>query len=184
MKYPIRPRQLKKRLPRPITILTPHEFQALLTNATPEPLPAIVLGGFCGLRPAEIYSLNWSAIDFANKAVHVEGGLKSHHHRRLVPLPDAAGAWLAPIAQHSGPVINSPSQAAFFAATAPVWTAAGIKRQPNILRLSLISYLLAATNDIHTTASEVGISSTTLETHFLKQISTEDAAAWFGIFPS
>ena len=148
----------------------------------PKLLPAIVLVGFCGLRSGEILSLDWSSIDFVNMTVVIEGGMKTFH-RRVVPLPDAAAAWLTPIAKDSGRVVHHRSLRTLFSATDQVWKSSGVKRSPNILRLSMMSYRFAATDNASKTASELGTSPQLLEIHHLKSISNRDAEAWFGIFP-
>ena len=168
-----------KRTPRRINILKPHEFQALLTHATPEVLPAIVLGGFCGLRPSEILDLDWSAIDFEVKKVTVSSEKTSRS--RVIPIPKAATAWLVPIAKDAGPII--PSHTAYSTAAGKTWKAAGVKRQTNSLRTSAGSYMFAAARNALIAASEIGISLQHLETQLKDSISKEDINAWFNIYP-
>ena len=182
MKQPVHlPRPMKRPLRR-ICILKPSEFQALLNSATPETLPAIVLAGFCGLRTGEILDLDWSDIEPDKKTVFINCNTKLSRSR-VAPLPEAAIAWLASIAKDSGPVVNYRSQNDFYRATDPVWKSAGVKRTPNLLRLSMMSYLFAATNNPSRTARELGISPELLERHLPKSISTDDIEAWFSIFP-
>jgi len=170
-----------KRTPQSITILQPQEFKALLINATLEVLPVIVLGGFCGLRSSEILSLDWSAIHFDRKMMAVEGGIKTFH-RRVVPLPDAAAAWLMPIAKDSGRVVPYRSQTMFLFATKQVWKAAGVKWRTNNLRCSAGSYMFAMCGNAKQTATELGNSAPIVE-HLGQFVSREDAEKWFGIFP-
>jgi integrase len=51
-------------------ILTPEEFARLLEGATPETLPYWLLGGFAGLRRAEVERLEWKDIHFDLKKYH------------------------------------------------------------------------------------------------------------------
>ena len=89
-----------------IGILKPDEFARTLEAASSKTLPAFVLGGFCGMRQAEICRLDWSAIDFDRKLITVNASIAKTSRRRLVPLHEAAAAWLKPIAKKSGRVIE------------------------------------------------------------------------------
>lgn len=131
----------------------------------------------------EILGLDWSAIDLDKKTVFIKCDTKLVRRRRVAPLPEAAIAWLAWIAKDTGPVVNYRSQYDFYRATEPVWKSAGVKRTPNALRLSMISYLFAAANKNSKTASELGTSPKLLEGDLPRSISAEDIQAWFSIFP-
>jgi len=166
-----------------IRILKPSEFQALLKTATPDLLPAVALAGFCGLRTMEILGLDWADIDLEKRTVLINCDAQLVRRRRVAPLPEAAIAWLASIAKDSGPVVHNNSRKDFCRETDAVWKSAGVKRSPNILRFSVMSYLFAATNNPSRTARELRTSPEFLERHLLKSISTEDIEAWFSIFP-
>ena len=47
-----------------IGILTPAEFARLLESASDETLPYWTLGGFTGLRTAELERLDWAEVHF------------------------------------------------------------------------------------------------------------------------
>ncbi len=74
-----------KTKPPVIGILTPDEFAAVLKVATRKTLPAYVLGGFCGIRQAEICRLDWSAIKFERNLITVNASIAKTSRRRLPP---------------------------------------------------------------------------------------------------
>lgn len=172
-----------KNKPSVIGILTPPEFAAALKFATRKTLPAFVLGGFCGMRQAEICRLDWSAIDFNRKLITVNASIAKTSRRRLVPLHDAAAAWLAPIAKASGRVIEYSSPINLSIMMRPVWKAAKAKNTQNCLRHSGASYRLAATGNAPQTALELGTSVQMLMQHYRELVTKEDAQTWFAIFP-
>lgn len=173
-----------KKKPSVIGILTPTEFAAVLKLATRKTLPAFVLGGFCGMRQAEICRLDWSAIDFNRKLITVNASIAKTSRRRLVPLHDAAAAWLALIAKASGRVIEYSSPINLSIMMRPVWRAANAKNTQNCLRHSGASYWLAATGNAPQTALDLGTSVQMLMQHYRELVTKEDAATWFAIFPA
>jgi len=166
-----------------IGIITPEEFAKTLAVATRKTLPAFVLGGFCGVRQAEICRLDWSAVSFSRKLITINAGIAKTSRRRLVPLHDAAAAWLAPVAKDDGPVIEYSSTVNLSIMMRSVWKAAGVKNTQNCLRHSGASYRLADTGDAPRTALELGTSVQMLMQHYRELVTEEDAEKWFAIFP-
>lgn len=164
-------------------ILKPREFEALLRNATPQTLPAFVLGGFCGLRQSEICRIDWPAINFKRKYITVNASITKTARRRLVPLHDAAAAWLAPVAKESGRVIEYSSAINLCIMMRPVWKKAGVKPTQNCLRHSAASYALAVTGNAAQTALDLGTSVQMLMQNYRELVTKEDAEVWFSIFP-
>jgi integrase len=77
-------------------ILTVSEVQALLEAATPEFLPAIVLGLFAGLRPeSEVWRLKWEDIDMDERLIDVAHSKNTAGHR-YVRIEDNLAEWLLP----------------------------------------------------------------------------------------
>lgn len=173
-----------KTKPPVIGILTPEQFSKVLRVATRKTLPAFVLGGFSGMRQAEICRLDWSAIDFERKYITVNADIAKTARRRLVPLHDAAAAWLEPIAKLSGLVIEYSSPVNLSIMMRPVWKAAGIKNTQNCLRHSGATYGLAATGNAAQTALDLGTSVQMLMQHYRELVTKEDAETWFAIFPA
>ena len=167
-----------------IGILKPDEFERTLKAATRKTLPAFVLGGFCGMRQAEICRLDWSAIELDRKLITVNAAIAKTSRRRLVPLHDAAAARQAPIAKSTGPVIEYSSPINLSEMMRSVWKAAKAKNTQNCLRHSGASYRLAATGNAPETALELGTSVQMLMQHYRELVTKEDAKRWFSIFPS
>ncbi|MEO6848272.1 MAG: tyrosine-type recombinase/integrase, partial [Chthoniobacterales bacterium] len=166
-----------------IGILQPDEFGRTLRAASPKTLPAFVLGGFCGIRQAEICRLDWSAIDFNRNLITVNACIAKTSRRRLVPLHAAAAAWLAPIAKTTGPVIEYSSPINLSQMMRTAWQEAQANRSQNCLRHSGASYRLAVTGNAPETALELGTSVQMLMQHYRELVTKDEAQAWFSIFP-
>jgi integrase len=177
-------RKRVKLKPVKIGILTPDEFQKVLPLATRKTLPAFVLGGFCGIRQAEICRMDWSAIDFKRKLITVNADLAKTGRRRLVPLHDAAAAWLAPIAKDSEKVIEYSSPINLSSVMREIYQKAGVKNTHNCLRHSAASYRLAITNNAPKVALELGTSVQKLKDNYRQLVTKEDAQKWYAIYPA
>lgn len=162
-------------------ILKSREFKALLQKATPQTLPAFVLGGFCGLRLAEIQELRWEDVDFETRVVVVEGG-KYPSSKRIVSLPTAAAAWLSPDAKNSGRVMDGLSAATLTSEMRCVWKEAKCAATPHSLRYSAAAYWLALEGGTKT-AKEFGFSLKMLIALFRQLVRKRQAKTWFAIFP-
>src|SRR5260221_9245248 len=77
-------------------ILSPEVFARLLEAAGARTLPYWALGGFAGLRSAELARLEWVDIDFERGLVEVTRGKSKTPSRRHVALRPALLAWLVP----------------------------------------------------------------------------------------
>ena len=105
----------------PIDIFTPKQMAALLVAAQLDPenlkpgfnkryatgpglLPLLVLGGFCGLRTAEIERQVWEDIQLERGFLRVSAVKGNTAQKRLVPLTDNAKQWLSLCRKESGPV--------------------------------------------------------------------------------
>ena len=161
-------------------IIQPREFEALLRNATPQTLPAFVLGGFTGLRMGEIMNLHWNDVDFKRNVIMVYGG--KYSSSRMVSLPDAAAAWLCQIAKDSGKVINLPSLRMIYNQMRQVWGETKCSATPHSLRYSAMAYRLELDGETQT-AGEFGFSIKLLVALFRRLVTKRHAKAWFAIFP-
>jgi integrase len=85
-------------------ILTIAEAEALMRHAVPALLPALGLGLFAGLRPqAEIWRLDWSSIDLADRTIDIQKSKNVASHRFVRISPNLA-EWLRPHLKKHGPV--------------------------------------------------------------------------------
>jgi integrase len=92
---------------REVETFTVPQVRSLLTAASerfPDLAIFLILGFFCGIRPAEILRLNWE--DIHDGAVTIRPNVSKTRRRRFVDLSDNAKAWLEPYRRESGPVIT------------------------------------------------------------------------------
>ena len=177
--------------PSPTLIFTPAELRELFA-AAPESLIAwLVFGGFCGLRSAEILRLDWRDVNLSRRFVEVRADKAKTAQRRLVPLCDAAVAWLQPRAKEEGKVVNrTGDHGVYYDLTVAVNRArrAAGKRgkfvwKRNGLRHSFCSYRIAMTQDAAKTSLEAGNSPQMIFRHYRELTTEEEAGQWFGVFP-
>ncbi len=77
-----------------VEIFTPEEMSILLANAPDNLVPFLTIGGFAGLRSAEIERLDWSKVDLENGYITVDASIAKTNSRRLVPIVPNLKAWL------------------------------------------------------------------------------------------
>ena len=143
------------------------------------------------MRSAEILRLDWRNVNLKRRFVEVDAGDAKTARRRLVPLCDAAFAWLEPRAKSEGQVVpRSGDHGVYYdlaAAANRARVAAGLKTKfkwkKNGLRHSYCSYRVAATQDVAKTALESGNSPQMIFRHYLELTTPDEAKEWFGIFP-
>lgn len=175
-------------------IFTASEFARLLAAASKEFLPCLVLGGFCGLRSAEIERLDWEAINLASGEVALRQGIAKTKSRRIVPICDAAKAWLLTCPDRKGPVWKGTHEGFYEAqkATAEAATKQGLLSVPtfppitwkaNALRHGYASHRLAVTADAVRVAHEMGNSATVIHSHYKSLVSESVGKVWFRILP-
>ncbi len=165
-----------------IEVFTPDELRKLLAAASPDYLPALVIGGFCGLRTAELERLDWAEVRVAERFVEVTAGKSKTASRRIVPLCEAACAWLANHVRESGKVWRG-GRTTICDASADTAKAAGIAWKANGLRHSFISYRLALIQNAAQTSLEAGNSPQVCFKHYRELVRPVDAQKWFATVP-
>jgi len=164
-------------------ILTPAQFERLLNAADERVRPALAIGGFAGLRPAELHRLTWDAVNLEERHVSVSAKTSKTASRRLVPICDNLLAWLLTAPKRVGlvlPVSDAIGRDLFVAAR----EAAGIKTWPaDALRHSWVTYRFALTGDAARTAAEAGHDVAVLHKHYRALATNAEAERWFGILP-
>jgi integrase len=140
----------------PPEIFTVDELRALLEAAmriSPDVLPMLAIGGFAGLREAEIQRLDWNEIDFARGHIEVKAAKAKSARRRIIPIQPNLAAWLQPYSGMTGSVVPVGARRKL----ARVRTAAKLTFWPNNgLRHSFASYRLAAIHDAPRVSVELG----------------------------
>ena len=177
-----------------IQTFTADEFARLLAAASKEFLPCLVLGGFCGLRSAEIERLNWEDIDLSSGQVVVGRDAAKTKSRRIVPICDAGRDWLKDYAKKTGCVWPKAhddfykQQAATAKATeirdgsGQVVTPA-VEWKQNGLRHGYASHRLAVVEDAVKVAHEMGNSPGVVHSHYKALVSQAEGKRWFEILP-
>lgn len=189
-----------------IAIYTPTEMGRLLAAASLEFLPVLAIGGFGGLRSAEIERLEWSDIDLQAKLITIGKKKAKTASRRIVPIHDNLAAWLAPYADRTGmiwPGLNGGQPPAgkrkrtleqqahddFYEQQQATARATGIAGQKavewkaNGLRHSYASYRCAQLGDTGRVAGELGNSKSVVDRHYRELVRPVDAEKWFSIRP-
>ena len=165
-----------------IQIFTPEEMESLLLTAHARILPLIAIGGFAGIRSAEVARLEWKDIKWDRGHIELAGSKAKTAARRLVPLSDNLKAWLAPWRGETGPILTITDASGALSDTAVKAKIPGGWRQ-NALRHSYISYRVALTGDVARTSLEAGNSPKMIFRHYREIVDDEAAKAWWSIHP-
>jgi integrase len=165
-----------------IEIFTPDEMRALLLAAHARILPLIAIGGFCGIRSAEVERLTWQDIKWDRGHIEIAGHKAKTAARRLVPLPENLKEWLAPWREETGPILTISDVSGALGDTAVKAKIPGGWRQ-NALRHSFISYRVSLTGDVARTSLEAGNSPKMIFRHYREIVDEEAARTWFGMTP-
>jgi integrase len=124
-------------------IFTVDGLRSVLEHATPELLPALVIGAFAGLRTAELTRLDWSEVNLVTKQIRVRAEKAKSSKNRWIDMEPNLVEWLMPFAGKTGPVFNGTDNMVHHKLS-PICKAAGIDRPQNGLRHSFASFHLAA----------------------------------------
>ena len=98
--------KLKDRGSEIIEIYSPAEFAEIMAVARPEMIPFLAIGGFSGLRTAEIERLDWNEVHLNERFIEIKAAKAKTGSRRLAFVPDNLVKWLEPFKQENGPVWN------------------------------------------------------------------------------
>ena len=171
-----------------ISIYTAEEMQRLVAAADDRILPMIVIGGFAGLRHAEIARLEWQDIDLEEGFIEVKAENAKTDTRRIVPLKPNLKAFLFPLAKKNGKVVSLVNTTKQLLKTAT--DTADVKNKivalewkHNALRHTYISARVAECGDVPRVADEAGNSPQVIRTNYLKRMRPAAAAEWFAIQP-
>ena len=171
-----------------IDIYTPEEMRRLIAAASDRILPLIVIGGFAGLRHAEIARLDWGDIDLEEGFIEIKASNAKTDTRRIVPVKNNLKKFLLPLAKDSGKVITIKNT---YRELEKVTADTGDKAKEikplewkhNALRHTYISARVAECGDVPRVADEAGNSPQVIRTNYLKRIRPAAAAEWFAIMP-
>ena len=171
-----------------ISTYTADEMQRLIAAADKRILPMIVIGGFAGLRHAEIARLEWQDIDLEEGFIEVKAENAKTDTRRIVPLKPNLKAFLKKLAKKSGKVVSVVNTTKQLLKTASDTADAeneieAMEWKHNALRHTYISARVAESGDVPRVADEAGNSPQIIRTNYLKRLRPAAAAEWFAIAP-
>lgn len=173
---------------------SPEELKNLFLAAYtshPNYIPWLVLGAFCGVRSREIARMEWKDIHLEDKELMVPHMKTKTGEPRLVPLSEAAVAWL----QYWITLGNKPEGFIVPAenTTRRIWIMSrwmetlkkeGFNWKRNALRHSFASYACAREMVYEQVASWLGNSPAVMAKHYRKAKGKKEAQAWFSITPA
>src|SRR5947209_2255727 len=88
-----------------VGILSVDQTARLLEAADDRSLPYFAIGGFAGLRAAELHRLEWEDIDWHQKLILVRAKNAKSARRRLIKLRPNLAKWLQPYRKHTGRIV-------------------------------------------------------------------------------
>jgi len=164
-------------------------MRRLIGAADKRILPMIVIGGFAGLRHAEIARLDWSDIDLEEGFIEVKAENAKTDTRRIVPLKPNLKLFLQKMENKKGKVVTLVNTTKQLLKTAADTADAeneveALEWKHNALRHTYISARVAESGDVPRVADEAGNSPQVIRTNYLKRIRPAAAAEWFGIMPA
>lgn len=147
----------------------------------------LILGIFCGLRPAEIFRLDWSAVDFRSREIHIaphvikRDALRSRGMReRYVEIPEAAMRLLP--RGKKGDIVPV-GKTTFLLRLSKL--SASLKKSSwphDCCRHSAATYMLALKNDAAYVAHWLGHTTTRMVfENYARAVPKADAVAWAAI---
>lgn len=161
-----------------VEIYSPEEMQRMLEAAGEHTLPFLCLGGFAGLRTAEIQRQTWENLKWGQSVIEIKAGDAKTKQRRLIPILPPLRSFLMPFADRRGTVIKNVNLQYRLEELAEQ---AGVKRKNNGLRNSFASYRLAIIKNTAQVAFEMGNSPRMVEQSYLELVTEEEAARWWKI---
>jgi len=161
-------------------VFTPEEMEKLLLAAPEILIPFLAIGGFAGLRVAEISRLDWKAVDMERRMIQLRADQAKTASRRIVPMSDNLVAWLNLVKDREGPVMT---QKALGRKATVLARKIGLSWPNNVLRHSYISYRVATIHNANQVALEAGNSPAIIFKHYRELVTGGAAGEWFSIMP-
>ncbi len=156
-------------------IFSPEQMTRLLERAPNQFIPYVAIGGFAGLRSAELERLDWSEVDLASRLIEVKAEKAKSAQRRLVAVSENLAAWLAPHQRQSGLVVGSESVVRRL--RTETCAATGIGWRHNALRHSFASYHYGHYKNAALTAADLGHETPTMVFRHYRELVRPDTAA-------
>lgn len=174
-----------------VEVFTPFEMESLLDCADEGLIPFLALGGFAGIRHAEIQRLTWDEVSLDDNWIEIRAGKAKTASRRIIPVSENLREWLLPMRKTHGVVCPyknvSNKITKLVRKVNAAWKAQGVERtfrwKHNALRHSFISYRIAQIKNVPQVALEAGNSPQIIHRHYKELVRRADAEKWFSIVP-
>jgi integrase len=164
-----------------VGILAPEQMARLLESADEATLPFWAIGGFAGLRTAELMRLQWEQVDFEAGLIEITAKSSKTASRRLVRIEPCLHKWISPYMFQHGPVCPDGLSKRLLKDRKH----AGLQEWPsNALRHSFASYHLAHFGNPQKTSAELGhMNAAVVFQHYRNLVRPEQAERWWKIVP-
>lgn len=155
-------------------VLRPDAFRYLLDRASETLIPFLVLGGYAGIRSAEIARVAWEDFDWEEGYIKLAGKVTKRDRRRLIPISASIRFYLEKFKGSTGPVlVNDPYiELGELTPNCGGWVHNG-------LRHSFISYSMAIHKNAAMIAEICGNSESEVQRSYKALVSERDAKQWF-----
>lgn len=171
-----------KEPPTEIGIFTPEQMAALLKKAAGPLVPYLAIGGFAGLRHAELMRLEWRDVNLTQGHIEVTAAKAKTAQRRIVPISKNLALWLRPYVSTEGLLFKGHATR-FLGKVTKVAGECGFDWPQNALRHSFASYRLSVCKSAAEVALEMGNSPRTVFQHYRELVSPAAAKKWWSISP-
>ena len=165
-------------------IFTPEAFAKILAAAEGTDQALLAIGGFAGLRTAELHRLDWADIRLASRVIVLAASKTKTASRRVVPISDNLAEWLTLHIRASGPISRHSHEHALASTVMKLARRNGVPWVKNGMRHSFCSYRLAVTANASQVAHEAGNSAGVVHRHYKSLVSEAEGKAWFSIRPT
>lgn len=152
-------------------IITPEAMRDVLSKAGDEILPMLVLGGFAGIRSAEIARLKWEDFNWQEGFIVLSSQITKRQRRRMVPITPQIRRLLSKFQGQSGLVLTIDPYKELAKLT-DTWVHNG-------LRHSYISYAMAMHKNAAMIAEYCGNSETEVQRSYKALVTEKQAIEWF-----
>ena len=152
-------------------VIRPEVMRQILDKASDSLLPFVVLGGYAGIRSAEIFRIGWEDFDWEQGYIKLSAHITKKDRRRLIPITKTIRHYLEKFRGQTGLVQQTIPYKELEQLTEG-WVHNG-------LRHSFISYSMAITKNAAAIAEMCGNSETEVQRSYKALVSEKDAKQWF-----
>ena len=172
-----------------VEVFTPQEMALIIRESGQfgeDILAAVLIGGFAGLRSAEIDRFQWETVKLKRGFIDLSAGVVKTAQRRLVEIREPLRTWIADRFAFATGALREPNfKRRLLAFRRYLEAERGLPWKDNALRHSFASYLLATTGDAGKVAEQLGHTSPgVVYKHYREVVEPETAAEWWALTPS